>query len=231
MGLGDAVSSVTEAASKGIVKATGKINEQVRKGITMLDPQPLNVFSMFLYPASTKANISAGNKLSSIASSLGSAALDTSLTKLHVQSIDVPFASFEHEKLDLFQYTKDYNQPDQVTFTLIENDLAFVRMWYKKWLDEIIVKAKIGSSLNSANQDSYVFKDDQEAAMKNAVIFLQTGTGIPSPGWVKLHGLLPKSLNNLTLDHGEGQPYKMQLTCKVNEVLLETPAQVIKSLF
>jgi len=195
------VSSSTIRKIKQGVDAVGVINEANMLVMEMLDSQMKNNFECLLYPGSTSLSLS----------SVGTALLDSVVTRVHLQSIDIDFNSLNFESADTVKYVKEIVRPETCTFHFIENELAVMRNYIQMWKNEVYYAAPIYSY-------GYLFKNDQEASKKNAIVTPMMGTGIPSPGMIKLEGLKPKSQESITMGHGEGEPMIITLTCSVDKV-------------
>lgn len=187
-------------------EAVGQFNESTRRLLDLLDPQQKNLFEMVIYPA----NIGVSNPLSAL-----SAGMDLLVYKLYLQTMTIPFASLEYARADKIQYVTNIIPPEEVSFTFIEDEKGTVRTYVDKWMNEIYQEPTLPMF---SNTNSWEFKANQEGANKNAMITLQQGSGIPSLTLLKLEGLKYKSMADITLGHGEGDPLYIEVTCKVDNV-------------
>jgi hypothetical protein len=110
----------------------------------------------------------------------------------------------EFENADREQYAKALTRATEITFTFIETEQAAVRNYLKLW-NSLIYYYDIA-------KQTYIFRDDQYAAKKNAKIFLLAGMGYPTAASLTIIGMRPKSTGELTLAHDEQEPYKPEVT-------------------
>ena len=191
------MSSITELQS--IAATFGKKNEAERILFQLLDFQNKCAFDVIFYPTYFSMNpLSAINQVASTA-------LDQTITRLHIQSISVPsFNTLEFENADREQYAKALTRATEITFTFIETEQAVVRNYLKVWNNLIYYYDQM--------KQTYIFRDDQYAAKKNAKIFLLAGMGYPTTAYLSITGMRPKSTGELTLSMGEQDPYKPDVT-------------------
>ena len=191
------MSSITELQS--IAATFGKKNEAERILFQLLDFQNKCAFDVIFYPTYFSMNpLSAINQVASTA-------LDQTITRLHIQSISVPsFNTLEFENADREQYAKALTRATEITFTFIETEQAVVRNYLKVWNNLIYYYDQM--------KQTYIFRDDQYAAKKNAKIFLLAGMGYPTTAYLSITGMRPKSTGELTLSMDEQDPYKPDVT-------------------
>lgn len=194
----------------GIETVSGGYNQSTKRLLELLDPQQKNLFEMLIFPS----NIGISDPLQFL-----SANLDAIVSKLYIQTMQIPFASLEYARADKFQYVTNIIPPDEVTFTLIENEAGIVRTYIDTWVNEIYTEPILSSFTNTT---SWEFKANQAGSEKNALIILQTGQGVPSMGVIKMEGLKFKNIGGITIGHSEGDPLLIELTCKVDNVFWMT---------
>ena len=186
----------------------GALNTANKFLMELFDPQFKNIFEIILYPASITASLTLEGL-----TGVGTAILDTTITRLHLQSITLAFKDLEYGDADITKFVKGLVRPTEVTLNLIENELGVVRNYLQYWLNEIIVEDPVFG---------YRFRDNQLASKKNAMIIPQMGTSLPSTAWVKLEGLKYKSQASQTFGHGETEPMIMEVTCSIDNVQWQT---------
>jgi len=184
---------------QSIAAAYGKKNEAERILFQLLDFQNKCAFDVIFYPTYFSMNpLSAINQVASTA-------LDQTITRLHIQSISVPsFNTLEFENADKEQYAKALTRATEITFTFIETEQAVVRNYLRVWNNLIYYYDQ--------TKQTYIFRDDQWAAKKNAKIFLLAGMGNPTIAYLTITGMRPKSTGELTLSMEEQEPYKPEVT-------------------
>ena len=190
----------------------GNLNTANKFLMELFDPQFKNIFEIIIYPADLSASLS----LEGI-TNIGTAALDTTITRLHLQSISSPFKSIEYGDADITKFPKSLIKPEEITLNLIENELGIVRNYLQYWLNEIVVENPTFG---------YVFRSNQLASKKNAMIIPQMGTSLPSTAWVKLEGLKYKTQASQTFGHGETEAMIIEVTCSVDNVYWATATSV-----
>ena len=193
---------------KSAAEAVGTIHQAQRYLMELLDTQNKNTFEIIIYPA--KFGTSAGQ----IAKQAAMAALNTLIARLHLQTISFGFDGIGFESADTKMYAKMMERANEVTITFIENDLGILRNYIMNWQDDV--------AEFSAVDNEYVFKEDQEFAKRNCKIFLQMGSGLPSPGWIVINGMRPKKIGDLTIGHGEAEPWFMDVTFVCDNIRLQT---------
>lgn len=182
----------------------GNLNLGTRTILEVFDAQNRNLFEILLYPKSVEAD-------PKDILNLGSAALDTIITRLHIQNLDIPFLGLSHESYNELKGVKDLEYPTSCSMTFIENEIGVVRNYLNHWLKEIMFPVPEVDASSGVQRTSYVFTDNQEGAKKNAIIIPLMGIGAPSTGWIKLEGLKYEKMENITFDQGEAEP--MRITC------------------
>jgi hypothetical protein len=195
---------------KTAVDVVGVLNEANRYVMELFDPQFRNIFEIALYPADLFSGLSLGG--------LGTALLDTIFTRLHLQSITLPFIKVEYESADLVYFAKSVVKPTECTLTLIENEIGLVRNYMERWLDEIMIHDA---------QYGYRFRDNQLKAKKNAFIIPLMGTSFPSLGGVKMEGLKFSGMGDMTLGHSETDPMIIEVNCTVDKVYWVTATSLL----
>lgn len=192
---------ITELSSN----VTGKLNLGTRTLMEIFDPQNRNIFEILLYPKAVEAN-------PTDLTSLGSAALDSIIAKLYIQSMDIPFIGLTNESYNELKGAKDIEYPTGCTITFIENELGVVRNYLNHWMKEIVFPVYEKDATSGILRTNYVFTDNQEGAKKNAIIMPLTGVGLPSVGWIKLEGLKLEKIENITFSQGEAEPMLITVT-------------------
>jgi len=174
--------------------------------LQIFSPQNKNLFEMILYPE----NLSV--------SAIGWAALDTAMTTVFIQSIDMNFFGIEYERYNHEQGAKDIVYPEEATLHLIDNEEAFVRLYLQKWMADTVALRTF-----SGIPGDYVFANNQDAAKKTAIIIPQMGTGLPSLCWIRIDGMRFKSMESITLAQDSGEPLIISVQVAVDNVSLMSP--------
>lgn len=214
----------------------GAINEAQVSLMTYLDPQWKNAFEILIYPQVLDLSL---DTLKAVAF----AALDTTIARLHIQDITVPFIEFEYEDVNGMKHVKDIKHPEEIEITFIENDIGLVRNYLQYWMNQIAVPNTNGfgipsgaslstGSFTAQNVDpaltfTYSFKDKQQSAKKNAKIIMQMGTGLPSPAVIQIEGLRYKSIDSWDLSQGSEEPLLIKATFAVDVIRIMTPFNFI----
>lgn len=198
-----------------ISKGTGFLNQSSKFLLESLDFQNRNIFEILLYPKSVESN-------PSDLASLGSAALDSIIAKLYIQSIDVPMLGLTSESYNELKGTKDIEYPTGCSITFIETEAGIVRNYLNNWLKEIVFPVYETDATSGILRTNYVFTENQEGAKKNAIIIPLTGVGLPSTGWVKLEGLKYEKIENLVFSQSEAEPMLITCSFSVDSVWFKT---------
>ena len=184
---------------QAIAATYGRKNEAERILFQLLDFQNKCSFDVIFYPTYFSFNPSSAVLQDS------STAMDQNITRLHIQSISIPsFNSLEFENADREQYAKALTRATEITFSFIETEQAAVRDYMRLWTNLIYYY--------DLSQRTYVFRDDQYAAKKNAKIFLLSGLGYPTTVYLTVTGMRPKAIGELTLAQDDQEPYKIDVT-------------------
>jgi hypothetical protein len=187
---------------KNTVDTAGYVNEASRFLLELLDLQYKNIFEIILYPEHLTENLSI--------STIGTALLDSTIAKLYIQSISLPFKKLEYESADIVYFVKNITKPTDCTISFIENDVGIVRSYLKSWQREIIVSDPFFG---------YRIRNNQLQSKKNAVILPQSGSQIPSPnGTIKMEGLKFKEIADITMGHNESEPMLIEATFSIDNV-------------
>jgi len=181
------------------------INSKTDKGtaklLELLNPQNKNKFEMLVYPASSRGVLSA------------STYLDEKIYKFYVQTLDIPFLTITYEMANEKKYIKELTYPENITLTFFEDEGGTVRKYIKSLMDDIAVW--------DYDRQSWMFRDDQLAAKKNAKILLQNGvTGI-TEGWVDIRGMKFSNQSNLTLGQDDNEYLKFDLIFAIDYISWE----------
>lgn len=218
-------------ATKKAADVLGTLNEGQLALMNLLDPQWQNIFEILIYPQ----DISFSSPMTVL-----TAALDTVVARLHIQKVSIPFPTIEYEDFNGIKHVSDIKYPDDMTITFLENDLGIVRNYLKYWQNSIldVMDAGIGDefkrlgatlnrtgspALNPAMTSTYKFKENQQAAKKNAKIILQMSNGLPSPaGWVLIEGMKLKSIEPWELSQDSQEPMMITATFAVDMVRMQT---------
>lgn len=187
-------------------KSIGYLNQGTKWLLQVLDPANKNLFEIIMF-MSTFTNLKMG--LHSI--------MDFPIARIYVQSIDVPFMSFEYENYNEVKEIKDLKYPDEISITFVENEVGFVINYLNFWIQQIVQPDYLNGRPNA-----YYFKPDQNGVKKNGVIVPLMGLGLPLPGIITFKGLKPMGIENITFSHGDGDP--LLITCKfsVDDVWFKT---------
>jgi len=197
---------------KAALDVAGYVNQGQKYLMELLDPQNKNIFEIIFTPNSMGDDPVEWEKISA------RLARDTLITRLHIQSMSFGFDGIEFASADKKTYAKSMERANEVTMTFIENDLAIVRNYMVDWQEDVVAFDPITKA--------YVFKQNQEFAKRNCKIFLQMGSMVPSPGWIILDGLRPKKIGDVTIGHGETEPWFMEVTFSTDFIKLETLTQL-----
>jgi len=201
------LSSEAIRAMKQVIDYAGTLNEANRYVMETLDIQNRNIFEIIFTPASISIDPVV----------IAQSTLDTVITRLHLQSIDVDFNSLEYESADTVKYVTTIVRPESCTLHFIENELGIVRNYIQLWKNSIYTSIPLFG---------YKFKDNQEACKKNAIVMPLMGSSLPSTGWVKLEGLKIKGQEAITFGHAENDPLIISVTCSVDKVDWMTPTNL-----
>ena len=117
------------------------------------------------------------------------------------------------QRLDDITVSKNIEKVDEITLTFIDSELGPVRSYLMGWLNLIAYKGVDGK---------YIFRDNQEAAKKNAIILLQTTKVVPSPSAIRITGMRPSSLGSLTVGHAEEEPFTLTVSFNIDAIDLIT---------
>lgn len=220
--------------SDGMIKALkatsdvyGAINQAQVDLMNLLDPQWMNSFEILIYPQ----NLSRGSALD-IAKAIAAASLDTTIARLHIQKISVPHIEYEFAEVNGMKHVVGIKHPDELTITFIENDLGLVRNYLQYWMNLVAVPndglSQIVSNIKNLgggnpNVDpaltfDYRFKDNQISAKKNAKVIPQMGTGLPSPAWIQIEGLVYKGISEQNFEHSSNEPMLIDAKFSVDVV-------------
>lgn len=178
----------------------GNLTKNTKSLLEIFDPQNKNIFEIMLYPAS----------ISTDPSSIATAALDSIISKLHIQSITMSFVGLEYDVWNEEKIVKGVIYPEEITITFIENEIGIVRNYLTHWLNQVVYVSSITGE--------WIFKDDQISAKKNAIIIPQMKIGTPSPGWIQITGIKYKQLGSLTLAHSDGDPMLLECTFAIDNL-------------
>ena len=201
------VSSEALRKMKEVIDYAGVLNEANRYVMETLDIQPKNIFEIIFTPATMSIDPVV----------IAQSAMDTVITRLHLQSIDIDFNSLEFESADIVKYVSSITRPESCILHFIENELGIVRNYIQLWKNSIYTYVPLFG---------YRFKDDQEACKKNAIVMPLMGSSIPSTAWVKLEGLKIKSQEAITFGHAEAEPLIISVVCSVDKVDWMTPTNL-----
>jgi len=204
----------------------GLVNQATKLLLEVFNPQNKNIFEMILTPET----IEGVDKKVSI-SQIAHVAVDPLITKVCLQSIDIPMMSFETERVGNAQMISDVIYPEEVTLTFIENELSTVRMWLANWLKQIVYVSNDPSygmieglsSTPLSNTPGWTFYENQNFAKKKAIIIPLMTTGLPSLVWYELRGLRIKSIENITFDQKESDPMYITVICSVDNCWMKSP--------
>jgi hypothetical protein len=174
--------------------------------LALFNPQNKNLFEMVILPE----NLSLSN--------VGWAVLDTAMTTVYVQSIDMGFFEVEYTRYNHEQVASGIEFPEDISINFIENEESFVRLYLQKWMAETVALRTF-----SGIPGDYVFADNQDGAKKTALIIPQMTTGAPSVCWIKLTGLRFKSMEAWDLSQESGEPLYIKVKCAVDNVQLYSP--------
>jgi hypothetical protein len=203
------------------------VNGQAKSVLEVLDIQNVNVFSIAIFPSNLNATVkvsaeeealrTAGKQALSTLTALG----DTTIANLHIINLDIPFIGFTYETYNEEKAITDLEYPEEVSITFIESEIGTVRAYLNAWMSSIITKDPF------SEHKQMVFRDDQTASKKDAIIIPQTGLSAPSTGWIKLMGLKLKNVGNITIGHDETGPLKLSATFAVDKVWWFVPGPSI----
>lgn len=192
---------------KNAADITSLTTQAAKELLGIFSPQNKNLFEMILSP----------QELSS--KNVAWAALDTIMTTIYVQSIDIPFFNIEYKRYNHEQGAFDLAYPDEISIKIIDNEESFARIYIQKWISDTV-----NLRYYSGIPGDYVFKNDQNAAKKQAMIIPQMTLGVPSLCWIKINGMRYKSIENLSFSQDDSGPLILNLVCAVDNVKLFSPA-------
>lgn len=202
-------------ATKSLADTYGIINEGTRYLLDIFNPQNKNLFEILLVPEPLPKNaVTIDTTLMTTQEYAARSFLDNVVTKLHVQSIDIPFLNLEYARYDYLQGVFDITYADEVTITFIENELGVVRNFLNNWL-KLTVKDNPAGGV--------VFVDNQWLGRKKAIVIPQMTTGAPSAAWVELRGLRYKLMENWTLAQNESDPMYITVTFACDKCWIISP--------
>jgi hypothetical protein len=207
---------------KSSADISGALTQARVELLTLLDLQWLNNFEVIFYPSSFSA-------LSTIESTL-----DNTVLSLHLQEISgISFPTLNYEDVNGIKHITGIETPDNITMTFIENDMGTVRIFVQLWFDSIYTPTSPFSQLSAlgntlVNTEGknyyYLFKNNQTASKKNAVIILKGTSGQPSTGgWIKLEGLKIISASGFDIGQNSDEPMIISCSLSVDTVKLITP--------
>jgi hypothetical protein len=158
------------------------------------------LFNILLYPDS-ESFLNILNPFSTTAS-------DFIVSRYFIYAInDIPLLGFEYQRFGGFQTVKDTIYPDQFSITFIEDELGKMKGYFRKWIDEITTYIP--------SKGIYVFKDNQLASKKTAIIMPNSTDTLPGTEWVKITGMKPKNITGIGYDHAssEHELITVEFTC------------------
>jgi len=191
---------------KSVVDAAAILNEADIALASTFSLQHKCLFEMLIYPE-TFPKTPGGIALS---------VLDTIMMRVNLYAInDIPLTGFEYQRSGGRQFLKDLVYTDTFSCTFLENSFGNVKGYFRKWEEEIVTFSK-GSSLGFKNlRGDYLFKDDQDASKKTAIIIPMQPDMLPSPEWIKIDGMKFKNVTGIGYDHasGENEIITAEFTC------------------
>ena len=228
----------------------GGLTEKRFISLQNLDLQWMNTFEIIFFPTEIKIT------------SLLNSGVDSLVASLYIKSIEgIEFPKLDTISINGVKHVTGISYPDTITLNLIEDQNGTVRNWCQAWMADIykpippkkksegsggkLDKLKgaataLAGSLNPfgpSNSDGhsyyYTFSNDQKSSLKNALIIMKTGEGLPSMGgWIKIEGMKLLSIGGFnTLAQNSEEPLTVSLTLSVNLVKLITPSAILKALF
>ena len=210
----------------------GYLNRGRVELLTLLDLQWKNQFEIIFVPQVFNTD------------TIPNMAIDTAITSLHVQNISgIKLPDIEVIDINGIKHVTGITSPEDVTMEFIENDLGLVRFFLQRWMNLIytpmvnydpvkdgIQKAagggfNVNDNVNTEGHSSYyVFRDNQKAAKKDAVIMFKGTTSLPSAGgWMKLDGLKLKSVSGFDIGQKEEEPLMITATMSVDMIKFIVP--------
>ena len=201
-----------EKALELITKPFGLLNQGILELFKTMSLQGKNQFEIIFVPKKSIQGVQSVNaKNFSFTQTLKSISLteiaDQAIATFMIDEIDIPFSSFEYERIQNKQYVTALTHPEECTLTFLETELGLTRMWLHAWLNEII----------SISDDGRVrFKNNQEASKKDCYIITQGRMGIPSNLAICLSGLKIKSIENLSLSQANGENMKIAVNFAID---------------
>jgi hypothetical protein len=182
-------------------------NQGIKALLEVFEPQNKNLFEVLLAPG----ELSLANA--------AKAALDTAITSVFCQSISMPLFSIEYARYNHEQGTFDLEYPDTITIHFLENDLSFVRIYMQKWMSDTV-----NLRWYSGIPGDFVFKDNQDAAKKTALVIPTTTMNLPNLCWIKIDGLRIQSIEPFSFAQTDSEPMIIAVTFAVDNVRLFSPA-------
>ena len=209
-------------ATKLAADTIGIVAESAKFILEVFNPQNMNLFEMILIP-----EIYSTPGSSPSIGQLAHAGVDTLISTVCIQTIEVPFMSFETERVGNMSIISDVIYPEEITITYIENELGVVRDYLTNWQEQIMTldKNALGNFAplgGTETETGWIFEDNQEFAKKKAIIIPQMTTGLPSTAWVEIRGLRLKAMEPWTFDQKESEPMHISVTCSCDNIWIKS---------
>lgn len=187
--------SVLNAMKTAADVTAGNINKATRTLLQIFEPSNTNIFDCILTPESPFSL---------------NTALDIAITKLYLQSINIPQTGFTYIQANETKEISGVEIPETLTFKFLDNEFSFVRMWLNSWKEEIY------------DSETEIFADDQLVSKKKAILVPQMKLGIPQPAWIEMTGIKLKSISEFAYAQGSAEPLMIDVTVKVDRVRFMT---------
>lgn len=166
-------------------------------------------------------------KVGSALRSIGGNVADVLVTQVYLAAIDVPGRTYEWSLGLDEKYVSAVAFPETVTMEFIEDEKGTVRRYLSEWESNIaFVKPPAGFGIAQAfGQGSYgrslIFKDDQQAAKRNAILILKgTRKGFSLYPRITYHGLAIKTIETYKIGHAEKDNLRYQVTLSVDDITI-----------
>jgi hypothetical protein len=212
------MANTTNTIKKIADNTVGLLNRAEQYLLQNLDPANKNLFQFILYPKlldDTSLALSVGG---SLAQGIKDLAFDTLIAQIYIRSLDLAFISIQYERMNEIQTPRKIEFPDTITLQILEDESGLVGNYLYKWMNSIIFPVFERDGQSPLTRVNYVWKDNQEAAKKNATLVPQSGIGLPALRFIRLYGLKLQTIDNITYGHGEGDPLIYSVTCSVDSV-------------
>lgn len=197
------------SALKSLANINATPSMAAKRLLEIFNPQNKNLFEVIFLPSNSLSFSSLASAGTSALSLLASA-LDSAVTKTHIQSIDVPFLGIEYEEYNQQKSPSHLKYPETMTMTFIENEEGVVRKYLNSLMTDIV---KLSTDLRGNYH--YVFNANAHKNKKRCLIIPATSMGLPSVGWIQIEGMRYAGMENVMFDQKEGEPMYITATFSI----------------